>query len=95
MASQSARAAAFFEHVVAAVVFVQLAQVFLARRDLGGKLLYSWGTFGGQPGQLWGVHQISTDSEGNFYVAEVYNGRPQKFTPRKNADPAHLIGQFQ
>jgi hypothetical protein len=63
--------------------------------DLNGKLLYSWGTFGGQPGQLWGVHQISTDNEGNFYVAEVYNGRPQKFTPRKGADPAHLIGPLR
>lgn len=63
--------------------------------DRQGRLLYNWGTFGGQPGQLWGVHQFSVDSEGNLYVAEVYNGRPQKFVPRRGADPSHLIGRLR
>ena len=51
------------------------------------------GTFGPQPGELWGVHQISTDQLGNLYVAEVFNGRAQKFTPKPGADPTKLMGQ--
>ncbi|MFY9527695.1 MAG: hypothetical protein WBC04_13565 [Candidatus Acidiferrales bacterium] len=61
--------------------------------DLDGKLLYSWGTFGPNPGELWGVHQLTTDQNGNLFVAEVFNGRAQKFTPKKGVDPAKLIGQ--
>lgn len=38
-----------------------------------------------------GVYQMSVDSERNLYVAEVFNGRPQKFRPRAGADPAALI----
>jgi len=63
----------------------------ILKYDLNGKLLYSWGVFGGQPGQLWGVHGFATDDEGNFYVAEVYNGRAQKFIPRKGAEKWKII----
>jgi peptidylamidoglycolate lyase len=62
--------------------------------DLNGKLLYSWGTFGAFPGGFWGVHQFHTDSERNLYTADVHVGRPQKFSPKPGADPAHLIGQY-
>ena len=41
---------------------------------------------------MWGVHGMSTDQEGNLYVAEVNNGRIQKYTPRKGANPAFLVG---
>jgi DNA-binding beta-propeller fold protein YncE len=61
--------------------------------NLDGKLLYSWGVMGPQPGMLWGVHEISTDQDGNLFTAEVFNGRPQKFRPRPGADPSHLMGQ--
>ena len=47
-----------------------LAQKFL-KFDLSGNLLYSWGTFGGEPGQMWGVHGFSVDDEGNLYTASV------------------------
>ena len=67
-----------------------LAQKFL-KFDLDGRLLYAWGTFGGEPGQMWGVHGFSVDQEGNLYTAEVWGGRAQKFTPRPGADPALLI----
>jgi hypothetical protein len=60
--------------------------------SLDGKILARWGTHGAAPGQMWGVHQFSTDTEGNLYVAEVYGGRAQKFTPKKGADPATLVG---
>jgi peptidylamidoglycolate lyase len=60
--------------------------------DLTGRLLYSWGTFGAFPGGFWGVHQFSVDNEGSLYTADVHVGRPQKFRPKKGADPAKLIG---
>jgi sugar lactone lactonase YvrE len=60
--------------------------------NLDGKLLATWGTFGAQPGMLWGVHAFSTDQEGNVYTAEVWGGRAQKFRPKKNGDPSRLIG---
>ncbi len=62
--------------------------------DLNGKLLFSWGTFGAIPGGFWGVHQFHTDSEGNLYTADVHVGRPQKFRPKKGANPAHLVGAY-
>ncbi len=62
--------------------------------DPSGKLLSSWGTFGAFPGGFWGVHQFSVDSEGALYTADVHVGRPQKFVPKKGANPAHLIGQY-
>ena len=64
----------------------------ILKYDLDGRLMYSWGTQGDWPGALWGVHQFNTDPEGNLYVAEVDNGRVQKFRPRRNADPAQLVG---
>jgi peptidylamidoglycolate lyase len=65
----------------------------ILKYDLTGRLLYSWGTFGPFAGGIWGPHQLSVDSENNFYIADVHNGRVQKFTPRPGADPATLVGQ--
>jgi hypothetical protein len=42
---------------------------------------------------MWGVHGISVDQQGNFYVAEVDNGGAQKYTPRKGANPNYLVGK--
>jgi len=65
----------------------------MVKWDAQGNFVYAWGTFGQHPGGLWGVHQISVDQEGNVYVAEVNNGRVQKFRPRKGANPAFLLGK--
>jgi hypothetical protein len=65
----------------------------MLKYDLDGRLLYAWGTVGDFPGTLWGVHGISTDQEGNLYVAEVDAGRFQKFVPRPGANPAYLVGK--
>ena len=65
----------------------------ILKYDLTGRLLYSWGTFGSFPGAMWGPHQFSVDTENNLYIAEAHNGRVQKFRPRPDADPAHLVGQ--
>ena len=45
------------------------------RYDLDGHLLYAWGTLADYPGGLFNTHGMSVDQEGNFYVAEVGNGR--------------------
>lgn len=65
----------------------------LVKWDAEGHFLYSWGMFGEHPGGFWGVHQISVDQEGNVYVAEVNNGRVQKFRPRRGANPAFLVSR--
>ena len=63
----------------------------ILKYDLDGNLLYSWGVAGDFPGGMWGVHGMSVDNEGNLYVAEVDNGRVQKFRPRAGANPAFLV----
>ncbi|HUY14335.1 MAG TPA: peptidyl-alpha-hydroxyglycine alpha-amidating lyase family protein [Terriglobia bacterium] len=65
----------------------------ILKYDRDGHFLYSWGSFGSWPGAFWGVHQFSVDQDGNLYVAEVENGRVQKFRPRKGANPELLVGQ--
>ena len=61
--------------------------------DLNGRFLYGWGGLGGQPGQLNGPHSLTVDQDGNFYLAEVFGGRVQKFRPKPGADKAKLVGQ--
>jgi hypothetical protein len=61
--------------------------------DLDGHYLYSWGSQGDFPGALWNVHGMSVDPEGNLYLAEVNNGRAEKFRPRPGANSALLVGQ--
>jgi sugar lactone lactonase YvrE len=65
----------------------------VVKYDMDGRYQYSWGSRGEWPGALWNVHGISVDQEGNLYLAEVNNGRAQKFRPRGDADPAHLVGK--
>jgi peptidylamidoglycolate lyase len=63
----------------------------ILKYSLDGTLLYSWGTWGTFPGGFWGVHGMSVDQEGNFYVAEVDTGRVQKFRPRPDANPRFVM----
>ena len=60
--------------------------------DLDGKFMYGWGQPGGEPGRFAGPHQMSSDSEGNLYIAEVFNGRVTKFAPKADADPSLVVG---
>jgi DNA-binding beta-propeller fold protein YncE len=44
------------------------------------QVLTSFGDGGRQPGQFFGAHSIATDSKGNIYITETYEGkRVQKF----------------
>jgi hypothetical protein len=65
----------------------------MLKYDLEGHFLYSFGTWGDFPGGFWGVHGFSTDQDGNFYVAEVDNGRVQKFRPRAGVNSAFLVSK--
>jgi DNA-binding beta-propeller fold protein YncE len=57
-------------------------KVHVLRRDTLEELT-SFGDGGRQPGQFFGVHSIATDSKGNIYTTETYEGkRVQKFVYR-------------
>ncbi len=47
-----------------------------------GRLLFSWGQPGTDPGEFNIVHNIATDAEGYLYVADRENHRVQVFDPR-------------
>lgn len=64
----------------------------IVKFDTEGHFLYSWGSQGQWPGAMWNVHGISVDQEGNLYLAEVNNGRPQKFRPRGGVNPDLVMG---
>ncbi len=65
----------------------------MLKYSLDGKFQYSWGVWGDFPGAFWGVHGMAVDQEGNVYTAAVDSGGAQKFTPRKGANPAFLLGK--
>jgi sugar lactone lactonase YvrE len=53
----------------------------LERRSL--EILTQFGGGGRQPGQFFAVHSIATDSRGNLYTTETYEGkRVQRFAYR-------------
>lgn len=63
----------------------------IARESL--EILTSFGAGGRQPGQFFGVHSIATDSQGNVYTTETYEGkRIQKFV---NQGLAEIPGPSQ
>jgi len=64
----------------------------IVKYDLSGHYQYGWGAPGGLVGQFNGPHSITVDQEGNLYLAEVFNGRVQKFRPKRGADPTKLVG---
>jgi sugar lactone lactonase YvrE len=65
----------------------------MLKYDLQGNYRYGWGTPGNEYGHFNGPHSITTDQDGNLYVAEVFAGRIQKFVPRPGADHRKLVGQ--
>ena len=57
------------------------------------EILTTFGDGGRQPGQFFAVHSIATDSEGNIYTTETYEGkRVQKFV-YKGVGPVTAMNQ--
>jgi DNA-binding beta-propeller fold protein YncE len=57
-------------------------RVYIIHRE-SLQILTSFGGGGRQPGQFFGVHNVATDSQGNVYTVETYEGkRLQKFVYR-------------
>ncbi len=55
---------------------------FIDRQD--GKTVGQLGSLGENGGQFFGLHMIATDSKGNLYTGEVFNGeRVQRFLPAR------------
>jgi hypothetical protein len=52
----------------------------------------TWGTMGIAPGAFWGLHFFTTDNEGSLYIGEDMAFRIQKLVPRKDGNPAQLVG---
>ena len=44
-------------------------------RRSDGEILSSYGRFGRQAGQFFGVHNIAIDSKGNVFTTEVFEGK--------------------
>lgn len=65
----------------------------MLKYDLQGNYIYGFGTPGNGYGHFNGPHSLTTDQDGNLYIAEVFAGRVQKFAPRPGADPAKIAGQ--
>src|ERR1019366_5342729 len=61
--------------------------------DTNGYLQYAWGGQGLFPGSTDGFHGMSVDQEGNVYLADLYQGRANKYRPRKGANPNYLLGK--
>jgi DNA-binding beta-propeller fold protein YncE len=63
----------------------------MAKFDLNGKLLTYWGMTGGAPGLFDNPHQFAVDAQGNLFIADAWNNRLQKFTPKPDADKSRLM----
>ena len=77
--------------------YIWVADLFTAKFlkfDLNGRLQTSWGTQGFGPGAITGgVHDFTTDSEGNLYIAD-HSNTVQKLRPREDGNPQQLIGRL-
>ncbi len=63
----------------------------LVKFDMNGRLLTSWGVYGRFPEGFDDPHTFDLDSEGNVYLADTFNNRVDKFTPKPGADKSRLI----
>jgi streptogramin lyase len=60
--------------------------------DFKGTQLYTWKVPPELPDGYLEVHTFTVDSNGNLYGGDNQYGRTQKFVPKRDADPALLIG---
>jgi hypothetical protein len=55
----------------------------IVQLDATGKIINAWGGPGTEPGQFQAPHMLTTNAEGDLFVAEVDGMRLQKFIRRK------------
>jgi peptidylamidoglycolate lyase len=65
----------------------------IAKYDMNGVLQTYWGVHGRYPGWIDDFHHFAVDPTGILYVADAFNNRVQKFTPRPDANKARLVDQ--
>ena len=63
----------------------------LVKFDLNGHVQTAWGVYGRFPEGFDDPHTFDLDAEGNLYLADTFNNRIDKFTPRPGADKSRLI----
>lgn len=67
-------------------------RVYVLQRDTL-ELLTSFGTGGRQPSQFYGVHSIATDSQGNVYTTETWEGKRLQRFVNKGLGPVTTLHQ--
>ena len=67
-------------------------KVYVIQRDTM-QILTSFGDGGRQPGQFFAVHSIATDSKGNLYTTETYEGRRLQKFAYKGIGPVTKLDQ--
>jgi hypothetical protein len=70
-----------------------LSPLRFTKLDFAGNRLYTWMVTADMPDGQLEVHAFSVDSEGNLFAGDNQYGRTQKFSPRRDADPALIIGR--
>jgi hypothetical protein len=70
-----------------------LGPLRFTKLDFTGKHLYTWMVPSDLPDGYLEVHTFSVDANRNLYGGDNQYGRTQKFVPRRDADPALIIGQ--
>ena len=59
--------------------------------NLDGERLYSFNLPTEGPDRWIEMHSMAIDDQGNLFGTDNQAGRPQKLTPRRNADPSNLV----
>jgi DNA-binding beta-propeller fold protein YncE len=69
----------------------------ISQYSIDGQLQYDFGAYcctrGGFLGGFSRPHQMNIDDQGNLYVANYDGGFITKYSPKPDADPAHIVGQ--
>jgi hypothetical protein len=69
----------------------------ISQYTLDGQLEYDFGAYcctrGGFDGGFSRPHQMNIDDQGNLYVANYDGGFITKYTPKPDANPAHIVGK--
>jgi hypothetical protein len=74
-----------------AVWVADLSPLRFTKLDFSGKHLYTWMVPADMPDGQLEVHAFSVDLDNNLFAGDNQYGRTQKFSPKRDADPALLI----